>query len=382
MDTPGGLETSMREIITEILNAEIPVIVFVYPEGARAASAGTFITLSSDIAVMAPLTSIGAAHPVNLGGQEQISEDMFDKIVNDSVSYIKNLASSKGRNSEWAEKAVRESSSITATEALQLGVIDFTASTIDELLVKIDGKILAKSGKTFLIHSAGSKPEKIETNFITDFLHIIGNPNIAYILFILGVLGIIYEISQPGLGVTGALGVLFLILGFYSFSILPINYAGLALIILAVILFILDIVLGLGGIPSIVGVASLIIGSFLLINTGAEYLQIAQSLIISTSVVVSGFILILMRAAHKIRNIKPITGSEGIIGETAVVCRELNPEGQVKVSGEIWKAISADGKTIKEGEKVKIISIEGLTLFVNLLNRYNNSSNNKNIKGG
>lgn len=380
IDTPGGLEASMREIITEILNTEIPVIVFVYPEGARAASAGTFITLASDIAAMAPLASIGAAHPVNLGGQQQISEDMLDKVVNDSVSYIKNLALSRGRNSEWAEKAVRESSSITAAEALQLKVIDITASDIDDLLANINGKILEKSGKTFIINSTGSKPEKIEINFITNFLHIIGNPNIAYILFILGILGIIYEFSQPGLGISGALGVLFLIIGFYSFSILPINYAGLALIILAVILFILDIILGLGGIPSIVGVVSLIIGSFLLINTGAEYLQIARSLIISTSVVVSGFILILIRAVHKIRRLKPTTGSEGIIGEIAVVCRELNPEGQVKVSGEIWKAVSVDEKTIKEGEKVKIISVEGLTLFVNSLNKYNNSSNNNKLK--
>jgi membrane-bound serine protease (ClpP class) len=369
MDTPGGLETSMREIIMDILNTNIPVIVFVYPEGARAASAGTFITFAADLAVMAPFTNIGAAHPVNLGGEQQISGDMLEKVTNDSVSFIKNLAISKGRNADWAEKAVRESDSITAEEALELGVIDFTASNTEDLLEKIDGKIIEKSDKTFLINSRTGITEKIEINFITRFLHIIVNPNIAYILFILGIFGIIYEFSQPGLGISGAVGILFIILGFYSFSILPINYAGLALIILAIILFILDIALGLSGILSIAGVASLIIGSFLLINTSAPYLKIARSLIISASVVVSGFLIIVIRAVYKIHRLKPVTGKEGIIGETAVVCQDLNPEGLVKASGEIWKAVSVDGRRIEKGQKVKIVSLEGLTLLVDILSK-------------
>lgn len=364
MDTPGGLETSMKEIITEILNTNIPVIVFVYPEGARAASAGTFITYAADLAVMAPFTNIGAAHPVNIGGEQQISEDMLEKVTNDSVSFIKNLAISKGRNAEWAEKAVRESDSIITSEALELGVIDLTASNLEDLLEKMDSKIIEKSGKAFLINGKTAGTEKIEVGFITRFLHIIVNPNIAYILFIIGIFGIIYEFSQPGLGISGAVGILFIILGFYSFSILPINYAGIALIILALIIFILDIALNLGGILSIAGVASLVIGSFLLINTSAPYLKIARSLIISTSVLVSGFIIIVIRAVFKVHRLKSITGKEGLIGETAVVCQDLNPEGLVKVSGEIWKAVSGDGSRIKKGQKVKIISLEGLTLFV------------------
>ncbi|MDD5622670.1 MAG: nodulation protein NfeD [Actinomycetota bacterium] len=369
IDTPGGLETSMKEIITEILNTNIPVIVFVYPEGARAASAGTFITYAADLAVMAPFTNIGAAHPVNIGGEQQISGDMLDKATNDSVSFIKNLAISKGRNADWAEKAVRESDSIITSEALELGVIDLTASNIEDLLEKIDSKIIEKSGKAFLINGKTAGTERIEMGFITRFLHIIVNPNIAYILFIIGIFGIIYEFSQPGLGISGAVGILFIILGFYSFSILPINYAGIALIILAIIIFILDIVLNLGGIPSIAGVASLIIGSFLLINTSAPYLKIARSLIISTSVIVSGFIIIVIRAVYKVHKLKPITGKEGFIGETAVVCQDLNPEGLVKVSGEIWKAVSGDGRRIKKGQKVKIISLEGLTLLVTALSK-------------
>ncbi len=372
MDTPGGLEASMREIILDILNTNIPVIVFVYPEGARAASAGVFITYSSDLAAMGPSTSIGAAHPVNLGGEQQISEDMLDKITNDSVSFIKNLAESRGRNADWAEKAVRESASITAAEALELGVIDLTASNVEDLLEKIDSRVIEKSGKTFLINANIARTEKIEMSFISRFLHIIVNPNIAYILFIIGIFGIIYEFSQPGLGISGAIGVLFLILGFYAFSILPINYAGLALIILAIILFILDIVLGLGGMLSIAGVASLLIGSFLLVDTDAPYLKIATSLIISASVIVSGFLIIVIRAVYKVHRQKPVTGEAGITGETAVVCQDLNPQGLVKVYGEIWKAVSKDGKKIKKGQEVKIISLKGLTLLVKILNKKNN----------
>jgi membrane-bound serine protease (ClpP class) len=378
MDTPGGLEASMREIITDILNTDIPVIVFVYPEGARAASAGTFITYASDLAVMAPFTTIGAAHPVNLGGEGQSSGDMLDKVTNDSISYIKNLAVSRGRNAEWAEMAVRESVSITAEEALRLGVIDLSVQNIEELLKEINGMTIKKSDKSFFINTGAGTAEEIEMNFITQFLHIIVNPNIAYILFILGIFGIIYEFSQPGLGVSGAVGVLLLILAFYSFSILPINYAGLALIILAIILFILDIALGLGGILSIAGVSSLIIGSFLLIDTGAPYLRIARSLIIAASIVVSGFLIIIIRAVYRVHRMKPATGEEGIIGETAAVLKDLDPEGLVKVSGEIWKAVSADGSKIKKGQTVKIISLEGLTLKVNLL--INNKQKNK--KGG
>ncbi|MEA2016558.1 MAG: nodulation protein NfeD [Actinomycetota bacterium] len=374
MNTPGGLETSMREIITEILNTDIPVIVFIYPKGSRAASAGTFITYSADLAAMAPLTSIGAAHPVNLGGDQQVSGDILDKVTNDSVSYIKNLAISKDRNPKWAEKAVRESASITAEEALELGVIELTALDTEELLKKIDGKIIDKSGSSFLIRSDGSTAEKIDIDFITSFLHTIVNPNIAYLLFIIGIFGLIYEFSQPGLGISGAVGILFIILGLYSFSILPINYAGLALIILAIILFIIDIIIGSGGILSIAGVASLVIGSFLLINTGASYLKITRSLILSASLVVSGFIIIVIRAAYRAHQLKPATGKEEITGKTAVVCQDLNPGGMVKVSGEIWKAVSINGKKIKKGRKVRIISLEGLTLMVNLLNKNKNKN--------
>jgi membrane-bound serine protease (ClpP class) len=201
-------------------------------------------------------------------------------------------------------------------------------------------------------------------NFITRFLHIISNPNIAYILLSLGTLGIIYEFSQPGLGISGAVGALLLILGLYALSVLPINYAGLGLIILAIILFVVDILMALGGIPSIAGVISLIIGSFLLINTDAPYLRVATSLIVSVAVVVSGFLFIVVRAVYKAHRVRPVTGMDGIMDGTAIVSSVLKPEGQVKISGEIWSAVSDTGKNIKKGKKVRIKSIEGLTLTV------------------
>lgn len=370
MDTPGGLETSMRNIITGMLNADIPVIVYVYPVGARAASAGVFITYAGDIAVMGPSTSIGAAHPVNLGG-EQVSEEMMEKVTNDSVSYIKNLARARDRNVEWAEKAVRESVSITSEEALELGVIDHIAADLDELLVKIDGETLEKLGKTYTLKTSGITPVRLEMNFMTRFLHIISNPNIAYILLSLGTLGIIYEFSQPGLGISGAIGALMLILGLYSLSVLPINYAGLGLIILAVILFAADILMALGGIPSIAGVVSLVIGSFLLINTDAPYLRIATSLIISVAVVVSGFLFIVVRAVYKAHRARPVTGKDGIMDGTAVVTSTLRPQGQVKISGEIWNAVSDTGKNIKKGKKVRIRSMDGLNLTVSEIKENN-----------
>jgi membrane-bound serine protease (ClpP class) len=374
MDTPGGLETSMREIIKTILNTTTPVIVFVYPAGSRAASAGVFIIYASDIAVMSPGTNIGAAHPVNLGGEQQISEEMMEKVVNDSISFIRSLADLHNRNADWAEKAVRESDSITADKALELGVIDFISSDLKELMEKIDGKIINKHKNTFVLNTSNAVTEEIEMSFISKFLHIISNPNIAYLLFIIGIFGIIYEFSQPGLGISGAIGVLFIILGLYSFSILPINYAGLGLIILAIILFILDIKLNLGGILSILGILSMLMGSFLLIDTDAPYLKIARTLIISVTIVISALTIIIIRAVYKAHKKKPVTGKSGMIGETAITLETLNPNGQIKIDGEIWNAVSKNNKKINKNEQVEIVSIKGLTLFVQKAKSKNKSN--------
>ena len=364
IDTPGGLESSMREIALNIINTPIPVVVYVCPEGARAASAGVFIVYASDIAAMSPSTSIGAAHPVNLGSDQGVTEEQMDKIVNDSVSFAKNLASLNDRNGQWAEKAIRESVSITSEEAIEINVINYIASGLDELIKKIDGTTIEKQNLTFKISTKEYLTKTIEMSFIAKFLHIITNPNIAYVLFILGLFGIIYEFSQPGLGVSGAIGVICIILGLYAFSVLPTNYAGLALIVVSIVLFILDLKLNLGGILSLAGIASLIIGSFMLIDTAAPFLQIAKSLIIGLSILVSALLIIVIRAVYKVHRKKPVTGSIGMVGTIGIVIENLNPEGLIKTHGEIWKALSLDNKTIKKGSVVKIISVECLLIHV------------------
>ncbi len=367
MDTPGGLEESMREIIMMMLGSRIPVIVYVAPEGARAASAGVFITYASDIAVMHPSTNIGAAHPVALGAQDADSQAM-DKIVKDSLAFIKSLAEAKGRNAEWAEKAVLESDSIIATEALELGVIEFTAENLDRLLEDIDGLTIEKHGEQMTILSRDAPIDVIEPGFINRFLQIISNPNIAYVLFILGLMGIIYEFAQPGLGLAGGLGALFMVLALYAFNVLPINYAGAGLIVLAIVLFILDFVLGTEGILSVCGVASLFIGSFLLIDSPAPYLKIARPLIIGVSAVISGFLIIVIRAVYLVHRKKPSLGLSSLEGREAVTISVLNPEGQVKLGGEIWKAVSVEGKKISKNKKVSIQKTEGLKLYVKQIN--------------
>jgi membrane-bound serine protease (ClpP class) len=313
---------------------------------------------------MSPSTSIGAAHPVNLGSDQGVTKEQMDKIVNDSVSFIRNLASLNDRNTDWAEKAIRESVSITSEEAIEINVINYIATDPDELFKKIDGTNIEKQNLTFKISTKEYSTKTIEMSFMAKFLHIITNPNIAYILFILGLFGIIFEFSQPGLGVSGAIGVICIILGLYAFSVLPTNYAGLALIVLSIVLFILDLKLNLGGILSLAGITSLILGSFMLIDTAAPFLQIAKSLIIGLSIVVSVLLIIVIRAVYKVHRKKPVTGSIGMVGTIGIVIENLNPEGLIKTHGEIWKALSLDNKTIKKGSVVKIISVEGLLLHV------------------
>ncbi len=372
IDTPGGLETSMREITNDIINTVAPVIAFVSPEGARAASAGVFIVYASDIAAMSPSANIGAAHPVNMASQQvQTDEVLMEKIVNDSVSYIRNLAVLHGRNADWAEKAITESVSITSQEALSIRVIDHIAVDVDDLLKQLDDVTINKLDHSYSFSTQDYYSENIEMTFFAKFLHMVTNPNIAYILFIIGLFGIIFEFSQPGLGVSGGIGVLCIILGLYAFSILPVNYAGTGLIVLAIILFILDLKVNLGGLLSIAGIASLLIGSFILIDSEAPYLQIARSLIIGLSLAISAFIIIVVRAVYKVHRTKPVTGVVGLIGNSGKVIDSLDPSGLIKTHGEIWKAISWDNKKIEEGSIIEIVKAEGLLLLVKKIRENN-----------
>lgn len=361
LDTPGGLMESMRMIVKKILTSNIPIIVYVGPRGARAASAGVFITLSAHIAVMAPSTHIGAAHPVALGEGKE-SKTMSEKIVNDTVSYIKTIAKTRGRNVDWAEKAVRKSVSITEEEALKLNVIDFISPDIHDLLSRIDGKVIKFDGMTRTLMTKGIQPRSMQMSWRYRFLDIISNPTIAYILLMLGIYGVFFELSNPGAILPGVVGGIFLILAFYSLQMLPINFAGLALILFAIILFIAEIKVVSHGLLSVGGVISLFLGSLMLIESPTEYMRISLSVIIPAVAVSAAFFVFAVTKAIKARLTKPITGIEGMIGEIGVASTSISPEGKVSIHGEFWNVISEE--YIEKGEKVKVIGVENLKLKV------------------
>jgi membrane-bound serine protease (ClpP class) len=361
LDTPGGLMESMRIIVKKILTANIPVIVYVGPRGARAASAGVFITMAAHIAVMAPSTHIGAAHPVSLGEGKE-SKTMGEKIVNDTVSYIKTIANTRGRNVDWAEKAVRKSVSITEEEAVKQNVVDFISQDIQDLLAKIDGKVLKFDGITRTLLTKGVQPRSIQMSWRYRLLDIISNPTIAYIFLMLGIYGIFFELSTPGAILPGVVGGIFLILAFFSLQMLPINFAGLALILFAIILFIAEIKVVSHGLLAVGGVISLFLGSLMLIDSPTEYMKISLSVIIPAVLVSAAFFIFAVTMAIKARLSKPTTGMEGLIGENGIATTQIAPEGNVSIHGEFWNVIS--DQNIERGEKVQVIGVTNLKLKV------------------
>ncbi len=361
LDTPGGLMESMRIIVKRILTANIPIIVYVGPRGARAASAGVFITLAAHVAVMAPSTHIGAAHPVTLGEGKE-SKTMSEKIVNDTVSYIKTIAKTRGKNVDWAEKAVRKSVSITEEEAVKMNVIDFVSPDVYDLLDRIDGKVIKFDGVTRTLSTKGIKPRSMQMSWRYRFLDIISNPTIAYIFLMLGIYGVFFELSNPGAILPGVVGGIFLILAFYSLQMLPINFAGLALILFAIVLFIAEIKVVSHGLLSVGGVISLLLGSLMLIESPTEYMRISLTVIIPAVLVSAGFFTFAVTKAIKARLQKPTTGMEGLIGEIGIAVTEIAPEGKVSVHGEYWNAFSEE--KIEKGQKVEVISVKNLKLQV------------------
>lgn len=361
LDTPGGLMESMRIIVKKILSANIPIIVYVAPSGARAASAGVFITMSAHIAVMAPSTHIGAAHPVSLGEGKE-SKTMSEKIVNDTVSYIKTTAKARGRNVDWAEQAVRKSVSITEEEAVKLNVVDFISPNLQDLLNKIDGKILKFDGITRTLSTKGAQPRSMQMSWRYRFLDIISNPSIAYILLMLGIYGVFFELSNPGAILPGVVGGIFLILAFYALQMLPINFAGLALILFAIILFIAEIKVVSHGLLAVGGVISLFLGSLMLIESPAEYMRISLSVIIPAVLVSAAFFVFALTMAIRARLTKPTTGMEGLVGEEGIASTSISPEGKVSIHGEFWNAIT--DQNIERGDKVRVIGVTNLKLKV------------------
>ena len=357
LDTPGGLVPSMRTMVKGIMNSAVPVVVYVSPKGAGAASAGVMITVSAHVAAMAPGTNIGAAHPVGAGGKD-IDKDMSEKVVNDMASYGRGIAQDKGKNADWVEKAIRESVSITAEEALEKKVIDLVAGDVDELLKVLDGReVELKQGKVTLKTKDLAKTT-YEPGFRDAVLRIISDPNIAYILMMIGLAGLYFELSHPGAIFPGVIGAISLILAFYSFQTLPVNYAGLLLIALAVIFFIAEIKVASYGILSLGGIVSLTLGSIMLF----EDVGVSLRLMAPTIVLIGGFFVIVSTLAFRAYRAKPQSGVEGLIGEVGVVQKPIDPEGLVFVHGEYWRAVSSE--KLEPGEMVTVEQVTGLVLKV------------------
>ena len=363
LNTPGGLLKSTRVIVSDILDSDIPVAVFVYPGGSQAASAGVFITLAGHIAAMAPGTNIGAAHPVDLQGQQD--SIMNEKATNDAAAFIRTISEKRSRNAQWAEDAVRKSVSITETEALKEGVIDTIAVTIRDLLEKIDGKEIHTSAGIKVLNTKDAEIIELKLNFQQKILGLLSDPNIAYILLMIGIYGIFFELYNPGAIFPGVVGAISLILAFYSLHTLPVNYAGLALIILAIILFIVEIKVVSYGLLTIGGIISLILGSIMLIDAKStlEVFRISWQVILAIVILTTAFFIFAISFGIKAQTRKPTTGIEGMIGETGEAISDLDPTGQVKVHGEMWNAESVDG-TVNKGAKVVVDGILNLKLIV------------------
>ncbi|TES94065.1 MAG: nodulation protein NfeD [Candidatus Cloacimonadota bacterium] len=362
LDTPGGLDSSMRDIVKAELNTKIPVVVFIYPQGARAASAGVFITLAANIAAMSPGTNIGAAHPVSIG--KKMDREMKKKVTNDAVAYIESIAQARNRNVEWARDAVRKSLSVSAEDALEEGIIDIIATDIDDLLKKIDGIEIEIKGETKIIDTKDVHIEEIRLSFRENFLNRISNPNIAFILFTVGSAGLVYEFTHPGAIFPGVAGGVCLILAFFSFQTLPVNYAGIALIIMGVLMFFLETRTPTNGPLTVGGVISMLLGSAMLFDTDAPFLKVSWSVIIPIVFFTAAFFLFLVGMTIRAMRKKPTTGKKGLEGEIALVKTNIIPgkAGSVFIHGEFWDAVSDE--KIKNGEEVEIVSVEGLKLKV------------------
>ncbi len=360
IDTPGGLDTAMRDIIRQILGSEIPVIVHVYPSGGRAASAGALILLSADFAAMASGTNAGAAHPVaiggGMGGEEKKGDSvMGEKVVHDAAAYARSIARQRGRNEKWAERIVRESISTPAFEALQLKAIDIVADDLESLLQQLDGRTYMRRGEARTLQTKGVEVRFVEMSLRQKILNVVGNPTVAYMLLMLGILGIFFEISQPGVVLPGAIGAIALLLAFFGLQMLPVNFAGVLLILLAIVLFILEVKIVSYGMLSVAGIISMTMGSLMLIDTDVPYLQISRAVIAATVAVSSAFFLTVLFFVARTQRRQFFSGQEGMVGERGTAVTAVNGEGRVFVHGEYWNAFA--GEPIAAGEKIEVVRL-------------------------
>lgn len=387
MDTPGGLDSSMRSIIRLITSSQIPIATFVSPSGARAASAGTYILYASHIAAMSPGTNLGAATPVSIGGpgaepgrDEKPSDEkpapstegeprprqpgtaMERKAVNDAVAYIRSLAELRGRNADWAEKAVREAASLSAGAALELDVIDLIAADEAELFRKIDGMRIELPGREVTLSTEGAPVQEVSPDWRTRLLAVITNPNVAYILMLVGIYGLIFEFSNPGAIVPGTIGAISLLLALFSFQVLPINYAGMALILLGLALMVGEAFAPSFGMLGIGGVIAFVIGSVILMDTAAPGFDIAMGLIVTFAAVSALVFIFIIGAAIKTRRQTVVTGQEEMVGEHGIALEDFAETGQIRTHSEIWTARSAI--PIAKGQRVRVTGMDGLTLTV------------------
>ena len=360
LDTPGGLDSSMRVIIQKILASKIPVIVYVYPSGARAASAGALITLSADFAAMAPGTNIGAAHPVSIGisgtGDSEQGNTVMEKVVNDAVAYARSLAEQRGRNRDWAEQIVRDSISTAAQEALELKAIDLIATDEQDLLKKLDDRTYLRNGKARKLVTSGAVLSYAEMTWRQEIFNTLSDPNVAYMLLMLGILGIFFEISQPGVILPGAIGSLALLLAFLGFQTLPVNYIGVLLMLLAIILFILEIKVVSYGMLTVGGLIALTFGSLILVDSPEPYLQISRSVIAATVLICASVISLVLFFVVRVQKTRFVSGLEGMIGERGQAVTALDPRGRVYVHGEYWDAHAEE--TIASGSEIEIVRSE------------------------
>jgi membrane-bound serine protease (ClpP class) len=367
MDTPGGLLKTTRIMCKTMLASEIPIIVYVAPSGARAGSAGVFITLASHVAAMAPGTNIGAAHPVGLGGigggdQQDTSGVMEGKITNDAAAFARTLAEQHGRNADWAELAVRESKSITETEALELGVIEIIAPSRDSLLSALHGRVVLVNNQSDTLDTEHAEIVNPPMSLRLRILDTIADPNIAYIFLLIGIYGLFFELYNPGAILPGVVGGLSLIVAFFSLQLLPISWAGLLLILFAIILFILEIKITSYGLLSIAGVVSMTLGSLMLFQPGISGLQVGLGIIIPAAIVTALFFAFIVGMGLRAQSRKVVTGLEGLVGETGSVLSDLSPDGKVLVHGEVWSAHSSVPLT--RGVQIKVRAVSGMKLTV------------------